>query len=230
MLLACALCVSTISVAVETSPTDQPGPEVSIWVDDASLDMVIQQLAQMSGSEVAIDGELDGKVSGRFSGTMHETLATLSESYPVLFDLSDDTLHVVNKSEQSSVAIAMSTPSLDEAYRASLMEGLVSGNDIEFRDDSVRVSGHPAFVKRTAKSITTAMADAGARAQANPSEDAVAKAESEANPESEADTVVDAGAKVLVDDMQDDVKPASERASLSKPIEWVTDIPGYNTF
>ncbi len=223
-------------------------PEVSFWVDRAPLKLVIRQLASLSGrnaemeepvetdevikTEEVAEGEevsdtrdfAEVLVSGRFSGSLGDTLAKLSADYPVTFDLDGKTLRAMNGNARSSVSIAMLSTTFDETFMNELLASSGAGNSVEFREDAVRVSGHPAFVKRQAGYITSALATAEARLNA----DSLA-ATAESAPTT-ATSMADSGSAEVLVDIQDEGKPPAEQANLSKPIRWVTDIPGYNTF
>ena len=123
---------------------------------------------------------------------------------------------------RSSISIAMLSTTFDETFKNELLASSGAGNSVEFREDAVRVSGHPAFVKRQAGYITKALATAEARLNADS-----LTAESAS---SEAMFVADSGSAEVLVDIHDEGRPPAEQANLSKPIRWVTDIPGYHTF
>lgn len=209
-------------------------PEVSFWVDAAPLGLVIRQLASLSGRTAEIENPVETEevaqaadfaelpVSGRFSGTLGSTLVKLSANYPVIFDLDGETLRAINSDARSSVSIAMLSTTFDEAFKKELLASSGAGNSVEFREDAVRVTGHPAFVKRQAGYITKALATVEAKLNA----DSLA-AESGITGTT---TIADSGSAEVLVDIQDEGKPPAEQANLSKPIRWVTDIPGYHTF
>lgn len=91
----------------------------------------------------------------------------------------------------------------------------------------MRITGHPNFVKRTAKQLTTQIAGLGSKAPEVLESVVVELPELD---EFEVEPVSDAGSQALLQDIQEESKPETERASLSKPIRWVTDIPGFTTF
>ncbi len=130
----------------------------------------------------------------------------------------------MNGNARSSVSIAMLSTTFDETFKKELLASSGVGNSVEFREDAVRVSGHPAFVKRQAGFITRALATAEARLNAG-SLTATAK-----SVPAGATSMADSGSAEVLVDIQDEGKPPAEQANLSKPIRWVTDIPGYNTF
>lgn len=187
--------------------------EINIWVDNASLNLFVSQLASISGKTSQIEGVLPGIISGRFTGSVEQTLNALSNSYPILFDLEGDVLRAIDKSALSNVSIAMSDASFGDTFKAGLDDPMIPGNSIEFREDSIHVSGHPSFVKRSAGRITAELANFEAI------ENMAA--------------VVDIGSKEMIND----IKPVSATDETvakieegQRPILSVTDIPGYNTF
>lgn len=221
----------------KAAQADSAAPELSLWIKDAPMSLIVRQLAQSSGREAAIEGTLDTPVSGRFTGSLEQTLAELAAGYPVLFDLDESALHAVDSESGSSVSIAVVSDELSEDFKTALFEQLVPGNDIEIRADAVRVSGHPDFVKRATGFITGALADNGARQIVELKskvgiEGAVEGLAGAADNVDQAAgvAVIDAGSDEMLADMADEGKPAADQATLSKPIRWVTDIPGYDTF
>ena len=187
--------------------------EVNIWVDNASLNLFVKQLANISGKTPQIDGVLPGIISGRFNGSVKQTLNTLSDQYPVLFDVEGDVLRAVDKSAISNVSIAMTDVALDDVFKSELDDNLLPGNDIEFREDSIRVSGHPSFVKRSASRITAELADTEAQLSET--------------------SVVDAASNELVEDIRTDEQSDERVVTVEqgpRPILEVDDIPGFNTF
>lgn len=134
-------------------------PELDVWVADAPADVVIRQLAELGGRELVVDGELSGNVSGRFKGSFRDALNAVAEQTPVLFDISDATLSATDDKNKIRSSIVAGDNPLDEATREALVANLTPGNDIEFSDNEVIVSGHPIFVRRTAMTVTAAFAD-----------------------------------------------------------------------
>jgi len=208
-----AACLSLMGTGVNAAETSAGEADVNIWVDNASLNLFISQLASISGKTPQIEGVLPGIISGRFTGSIEQTLNALSDSYPILFDVEGDVLRAVDKSALSNVSIAMTDTMLADRFKSELDNDLVPGNSIEVREDSIRVSGHPSFVKRSASMITAEIADTEARAKAA--------------------TLVDAGAQEMEKDIKTVNKVDNEVVSSEatrRPILSVTDIPGFNTF
>lgn len=248
VLLATAVQADTVvSGTAEALPAENVSdPEVSFWVDAAPLGLVIRQLASLSGRAVKIEEPAEIEkvaeaeqvakieevaqatdfagvpVSGRYSGSLSSTLAKLSRNYPVIFDLDGKTLRAMSGAARSTVSIAMMSSTFDEAFKNELLASTGAGNSVEFREDSVRVSGHPAFVKRQTEYITTARKTIQARLNAD---SLLAESGTTA-----ATSLADSGSAELLVDIQDEGKPPAEQANLSKPIRWVTDIPGFHTF
>ena len=141
-------------------PRAQSDEQISVWVNNATLDMFVSQLAGMTGRRAEIGDGVEGKISGRFNGSLVDTLNTLSEQHQILFDLDQSVLGVAPESAQTSTMIASSSVN-DEVLQSSLNTDGLTGNEIEIRKDEIVVSGHPNFVKRFARLVTTAVADAG---------------------------------------------------------------------
>ncbi|MFK8079459.1 MAG: hypothetical protein AB8B97_04175 [Granulosicoccus sp.] len=225
---------------------DQSDEQISIWVDDAQLELFISQLAQITGRDVAIDGELQGQVSGRFNGSITDTLGAVSEQFSVLFDLDDSTLGAVASTSRSSATIAMGSVELDEQLESELMGSVLPGNKLEIRDSEILVSGHPSYVSRLAKVMISAVA----RADKDPVTKIVATADTDlVRVVDDADTpepepVMDSAAEQILAEAAREVEAATASQATSQvssqatriadsdpeEILWVTDIPGYETF
>jgi hypothetical protein len=80
---------------------------LDIWVQQAPLEMVIEQIASVAGKSVKITGVIDGQVSGRFSGNLADTLTMLSATHDVSFDLQDNNLYAVSNRALSNISIAL---------------------------------------------------------------------------------------------------------------------------
>ena len=251
---------STEALTANVSTSDAP---INLWVKNAPMALVASQLAQLSGMSLHIDGVLeDKKVSGRLTGTLEQNLSTLSRDYGVLFDVDETTVSAVAEQAGTSVSIALAQPEFAEALEADLSPDTLAGNEVEFREDAVRVAGHPTFVRRTARRITGSLAELGssrdagtAMAAAMPAsqevENAVLENPAQATALEAAETemaesaqvpalqqtgsesegvIPDSGTTAMVKDIAEESLPANEQARLSKPIRWVTDIPGFETF
>ncbi|MFK7852599.1 MAG: hypothetical protein AB8B79_00740 [Granulosicoccus sp.] len=211
-----AICLVTgllLTGAGKTFADDADDAVVNIWVDNANLNLFIQQLASISGRTPQIEGVLPGIISGRFSGSVEETLNDLSDNYPVLFDVEEDVLRAVDKSALSNVSIAMTDASLADGFKSQLDRGLLPGNSIEFGEGAIRVSGHPSFVKRSASLITAELADSEARANQA--------------------IVVDKGSEQMIKDITSSKQTEQKVVGANdgpRPILSVDDIPGFNTF
>lgn len=202
--------------------------QIILWFDAAPLDLVITRLADISGRAVETDGVPLMRVSGRLNGSLEDALEALSVRHPVLFDVTDDTLSATSSEFVTNVSILAPSQDLDEAFKRQLLDHRGAGNQLEFRDDSVRVSGHPAFVGRTAMLINKTIIDPGLR---DSTQGAMNSARSPAeNPLPGAAATLDAGAGELLADIRDEAKAPAEQATLVRPIRWVTDIPGFDTF
>ncbi len=199
------------------------GPAEAEGAAGVEVATAVEELAETE-ENTEIREFADILVSGRLSGSLGSTLVKLSADYPVVFDLDGETLRAMSAYARSNVSIAMLSPALDEKFKSELLASSGAGNTVEFREDAVRVSGHPDFVKRQAAYITKAMATAEARLKAENLTETTESASTQAI------SIADSGSTEVLVDIQDEAKPPAEQANLSKPIRWVTDIPGYNTF
>ena len=201
-------------------PEQQSDERISVWVDDASLSLFVSQLATITGRDAQVEGEMAATVSGTFNGSVLDALSEVREQTPVIFDMDETSLAVAPESARSSATVVLGTSASDDQLLKTLMTDMPPGNDILVRDGEALISGHPAFVQRTAKTMTVAYAKTAvtepvvvsAAAQVIPSEDIT-----------EPDKAVQTEA-VQTEAVQ------TEAASKPKPIKWVTDIPGFDTF
>lgn len=228
------------TLAVDTAVPAAPETPINLWAKSAPLSVLVQQLGQLSGRDVELGSELDVQVSGRFSGNLEQALAILSTEYPVLFDLDQGVLRAEGKANSRSVAVAVISDELSEPFKQSLFEQIAPGNDIEIRSDSVRVTGHPVFVKRAAEMVARArtlahdsgagsLAEQNAEGELDITVNDAAETPTESIPPTDV-TVIDSGSAELLADIADEGKPTDEQATLARPIRWVTDIPGFDTF
>jgi len=236
VIMLCAMSGASTAATPNATATESgttQSDDISVWAESAPLDLMIRQLAGMSDLEVTIDGELAGQVSGRFSGSLEDALSELTSLHGVLFDVQGEILHATGQSESSSVSIALSGAARVKAVTGSLgkSDATWSGNSVEFREDAVRISGHPNFVKRTARELTTEIAALGGK---SPEEVEASLVEMSISldigePVTD-DSVADAGSDAMLQDIQQEGNTESDRASAAEPIRWVTDIPGFTTF
>jgi hypothetical protein len=126
---------------------------VDIWVQDAPLAMVIKQIASLAGKSTKITGAIEGQVSGHFSGSLADTLASLAATHGVLFDLQDDSLHVISYRALSNISVTLPGYGLDDSLHMTLGEVPFPGNSVLVQGALVKVSGHPNFVKRVVSKI-----------------------------------------------------------------------------
>lgn len=243
--LSLAAATSHADDAVAGSDAGNASPTLDLWLQSAPLPLVIRQIAELDGRSVELQGVPDSQVSARFTGSVEDALRALAEQYPVLFDQKGDTLLVSHGDQASSISVAVVSDDLGSDFRQSLFEHMAPGNDVEIRADAIRVSGHPAFVRRMTGLITGQIARSGARqvggdvivdapenasATASATASANDPAESVLAPQDEELAVVDAGSEEMLADIVDENRPETDQAELSRPIRWVTDIPGYHTF
>jgi len=208
-LLAASMALQLPANAEDAVPPDSQSDErLSVWVDNATLSVFVSQLALLTGRQATVDESVEGRISGRFDGSMSETLGTVTEQYPVLFDMDDTTLGVVPETDRSSATVSLGDSRLNEQLQTELLAGLLPGNSIDIRDSDIVIHGHPSFVKR--------MGDIGNDIQS---------------------AVVDVAASVMVEDLvakepDTGISEASSsgESQASRDIEWVTDIPGFDTF
>ena len=191
-------------------PERQSDERISVWVDDASLGIFVSQLATITGREARIEGDMTATVSGIFNGSMLDALEEVREQTPVIFDMDETSLAVVPESARSSATVVLGTTTSDDQLLKTLMTDMPPGNDILLRDGEAFISGHPAFVERTANTMIVAFAKTDLTEP----------------------VVVSAAAKVMQseDVTEPDESVQTETASAPKPIRWVTDIPGFDTF
>ena len=206
-------------------PELQSDEQISVWVDDASLGLFVSQLATITGREAQVEGEMTATVSGIFNGSILDALSEVREQTPVIFDMDETTLAVVPESARSMTTVTLGTTAADDQLLKTLMTDMPPGNDILVRDGEALISGHPAFVQRTAKTMTVAFGKIEKVQIA-------ATAEKAAKVDLTEPVVADAAAQAMLreDVAVPDASVQTETASTPRPIRWVTDIPGYDTF
>lgn len=226
---------------------------VNLWVDRAPLELFIAELAATIGLEVDIEAPLEGQVSGVFNGRLSDALLAVGEQHLLLFDVDEQVLGALPESARSNASVALVNVDLDDSAALALFDNLLPGNTVDLRDDMITVSGHPSFVRRAARFVTTEVSLAE---QAQPkftldlSLDLVGDEEAQTDVaivddadveiadvgitgvDTEVD-VIDVAAQIMLEDPTEPdlgVQQAQQEQSTSRKIEWVTDIPGFNTF
>ena len=235
-LLAASMALQLPANAEDAVPPDSQSDErLSVWVDNATLSVFVSQLALLTGRQATVDESVEGRISGRFDGSMSETLGTVTEQYPVLFDMDDTTLGVVPETDRSSATVSLGDSRLNEQLQTELLAGLLPGNSIDIRDSDIVIHGHPSFVKRMVKTVTSAVAKLAPADPLLSSDDDVSAQGDIGNDIQSA--VVDVAASVMVEDLvakepDTGISEASSsgESQASRDIEWVTDIPGFDTF
>jgi len=127
--------------------TEKP-VELDIWVQQAPLTLVIEQIASVAGKNAKFTGSIEGQVSGRLTGDLTDNLVRLSDSHGVLFDVQGDDLHVISNRAMSSVSMSLPGAGLIKSIQQTLDEAPFPGNTVFLQEGKVKVSGHPNFVKR----------------------------------------------------------------------------------
>lgn len=220
----------------------QSDEQISVWVDDASLSVFVSQLARITGRQVDVDKEIEGRISGRFNGSMAEALSSVTDQFPVLIDISDTSLRVSSEDQRYEATVPIEVASVSETLQGELLAGLLPGNNIQFNADSVVIDGHPAFVERTVRSLTSTVVEPSLGIVSEASDDQVPDSTSEQLSENVVNqlVVVDSAATVMVEetvldesdgaDTSASVEASTDRPVGPKTIDWVTDIPGFETF
>ena len=212
-------------------PELQSDEQISVWVDDASLGLFVSQLATITGREAQVEGDMTATVSGIFNGSMLDALSEVREQTPVIFDMDETRLAVVPESARSMTTVTLGTTAADDQLLKTLMTDMPPGNDILVRDGEALISGHPAFVERTAETMTVAFGKIEKVENAAKAAEA-AIGEKAAKADLTEPVVADAATQVMLreDVAVSDASVQTETASTPRPIRWVTDIPGYDTF
>lgn len=216
----------------------QSDAQIAVWADNAPLELFVSQLALITGRKSDIEGELEGQVSGRFNGSMAETLAALGEKHSVLFELDEGMLSAVPETARSSATIALGEGEFAEGVKTGLLSGLLSGNEVDMGEEEITVSGHPDFVQRVVAAVSSMVADADTSSSASTDTPVASneviqpKVANESGVVLASEPVKDVASQEMLQNDDADVSPSSlaGSSSLPKTIEWVTDIPGYETF
>ena len=180
--LAISLAILTL-VPCRLSLASDDTVALDLWVRQAPLAMVIEQIAAVAGKSLKITGPIDGQVSGRLSGNLADTLAKISDSHDVLFDLQEDSLYAISKRALSNVSIALPDSGLNESIQQVLDEIRIPGNTVVLQGCAVKVSGHPNFVKRVVRKIGSGQSVYSVKNLATPAPVVMLNANVDATPE-----------------------------------------------
>ncbi|MFK7893430.1 MAG: hypothetical protein AB8B63_21620, partial [Granulosicoccus sp.] len=158
------LSVFFASQLISVSQADDSGAPVTtldLWLNSAPADVLVGEIAEITGRDSDIGGDLEAVVSGRYTGSAHSILDAVAREHPVLFDIDDSTISAVPDAQRTVSSIVADEEPLDVAVRESITARLLSGNSVEFTDSEIVVTGHPRFVNRTARELSSALADQG---------------------------------------------------------------------
>lgn len=208
--------------AQQLSVEDARSAQVDVWVDNAPLNLFIEQLAHMTGRVAEVQEGLGGKISGRYNGSMADTLGAVHSQFPVLLFLDDKTLGIVDEEQLVSATILTGEGVLDPETASDLMDGLLPGNSVDVRAGEVLVRGHPTFVNQMASNLASTIKEIE-RAQDDVSAPISAVVEL-ANDQSISLANDDAG------ELEAGEEAPVVRQTRKKRYLWVTDIPGFDTF
>lgn len=208
--------------AQQLSVEDARSAKVDVWVDDAPLNLFIEQLAHMTGRVAEVQEGLNGKISGRFNGSMADTLGAVHSQFPVLLFLDDKTLGIVDEEQLVSATIMTGEGILDPETASDLMDGLLPGNSVDVRAGEVFVRGHPTFVNQMASNLASTIKE-------------IERAPDDASaPISAVVELANEQSISLANDDAGELEAGEEtpvvRQSGTKRYLWVTDIPGFDTF
>ena len=133
--------------------------DLNLWVSGAPAHLVFEQIAELTGRQAVVDSAVVGQVSGRFSGSLEDTLRAVAEQLPALVDINDTVISVVSEENRIVSSIVLGDSVIEAQERSALLENVMPGNVVDFREDEIVVSGHPEFVRRKARAVTAALAD-----------------------------------------------------------------------
>lgn len=252
------LSVSALQVNAEEAlaePVNGNTP-VNLWVDRAPLDLFIVELAATIGLEAVIEAPLEGQVSGVFNGKLSDTLATVGKQYSLLFDVDENELRAMPESARSNASVALVNVDLDDSAALALFDNLLPGNTVDLSGDMITVSGHPSFVRRAARFVASKVSlveqPESEFTLVEPPEseftldlsldlsvdrpddlslgDEAAQTDTDVTDADPEIDVIDAATQVVLEDLTEPSLATQQDQSVSRKIEWVTDIPGFNTF
>jgi len=130
-------------------------------LSDMEIVTFLNYLSQATGFRLIADTSMNINVNGAFSGTLRDIINALSNQYPVLFHIGEDTISVASESSFVKRAILISNSNYSsEALLTNLRAKLSPGNFVNRQNNQLIVGGHPEFVKTTSLQIQVDMAAA----------------------------------------------------------------------
>ena len=138
---------------------------VELWLSDAPLARVLEQIAGMDGVDVVVGTGIDSRIDGRLDGQRELVLATLAVEHGLDVHAEGDTVWFDGKS-RPVVSLVRLAP--DEAARAfdAFESTLEDGQIVQRTDEGLVLSGSRAFVEGARRRATALVA--------SPAEDAPA--------------------------------------------------------
>lgn len=117
-------------------------------LSDMDIVTFLTYLSQSAGYQLLADTSIDINLNGGISGTLQEIIGNLSNQYPVLFYVRENTISVVPESsfEKKVVQIADDYYS-SESILTELRTQLLPGNFVSHKGNQLIVGGHPEFVR-----------------------------------------------------------------------------------
>jgi len=241
----CIALLTLLSLLLFSAASQAEQDEFDIWVKDAPLSLVVEQLAGMTGTTLEETTALRDKVSGTFSGTLREILSAISVDHDLLFHLQNSVLHVSDKRSATSATLSIPPTGFDAAAQQVWQRFQSPGNSVVVDGNKAILSGHPEFVNLMTAKVTSKTKELSSQIAVNnqqweeattPSQNAeiaVLKNDVAINSESLASMGVnDVATRALLEDRQpEDAKGGVIRSDSSDPVlDSVTDIPGFSTF
>jgi len=148
--LPCAL-VAALS-CTGASAQDNAAGAVELWLADAPLALVLEQIAGRDGSRVVIGGDVDGRVDGRLDGTRETVLATLAVEHELSVHADGDTVWFDPADRPVVSLVRLASPEAERAL-AELRPELAEGRVAQGTAEGIVLSGSRAFVESARQRI-----------------------------------------------------------------------------
>ena len=207
------------------SAEETTSPPVELWLSDAPLARVLEQIAGRDGVRVVVGDGIDQRVSGRLDGRPEEVLATLAVEHGLNVHAVGDTVWFDHAS-RPVVSLVRLSPAETERAHAALEPTLAEGSVAQRTERGLVLSGSRAFVE-----------DARRRVEALPATPPPAAAVEDA-PNDDAPLAATAADDAAADDATSDgaeleASSAAAAGAVPEPaapleVRSVTDIPGYD--
>ena len=130
---------------------------VELWLSDAPLARVLEQIAGRDGVDVVVGTGVDSRIDGRLDGQRELVLATLAVEHGLDVHAEGDTVWFDSKHRPVVSLVRLAPEETDRAF-AALEPALADDQIVQRTDEGLVLSGSRAFVESARRRATVLVA------------------------------------------------------------------------